>query len=175
MIYLNGKTIERADSTPKFPPALAYAMVKKGIAGFDQCALYDPFCGKGTIVLIGGLNFSQINKIYANDLDEEASIATEINLEKTNITNYLVSNENANSKIIKDANLIVVTDPPFGRACEWEGSIDLFLENMTKQNVKWIVMCYDKNKKLDRTINNYFILKEKELIKDRFIYTIENN
>ncbi len=46
---------------------------------------------------------------------------------------------------------------------------------MTKQNVKRIVMCYDKNKKLDRTINNYFILKEKELIKDRFIYTIENN
>ncbi|MBI2112411.1 N-6 DNA methylase [Candidatus Woesearchaeota archaeon] len=180
--------ILRAEKTPIFPPSVAHAMLY--LATKDQqkpVALYDPFVGSGTTLAVAMLNYDHVIKEhYGLDANAEAVIATQQNIGelKPEFNEQNIRHGNALTQAIPQSKypVIVVTDPPFGRATSWvdqtgapseENKIGDFLQHMSQEGIERLVFCYDPKLNVERAIRDQFRLKDRVDLKDRRIYSLD--
>ncbi len=191
---INGKSLFRAENVPKFPPLVAKAMLYfavQSISNGSKIDIYDPCCGNGTVLSIAATYFkNKIANLYGSDIDKESVVAAELNLdlidEKSesqtfnSIQPYNIFEANALGVFLpKTSNdLVVVSDPPFGRVCDWkcldEGShgLDQFVTNMFSQNQERIVLCYDNSFEGKHILQKHYVIMNSANLKNRTIYSL---
>lgn len=178
----NGKLIVREDS-PKFPPSIAKAMLDMALKGKTLVTIYDPFLGSGVIPIVAYLNYqSQIQKISGQDISREAVASAKLNMEQIGANPSTYSFTSGNSLVTpfpKEKNLIIVTDPPFGRACKWIGTdgnstpaclLEEFVQKAAEANVENLVLCFDQRAKVANQLRNHYQIKARFDLKDRTMY-----
>jgi len=185
MVHLNGNLVLRGENTPIFPPSVAYAMTSLAINPGEPTAVFDPFSGAGTILTTGGLSFPNVVDLHGSDLDSEAVLATQMNLETAfgndNYSLNITQGDALSREFPKPSYpLAIITDPPFGRKCSWKNSkgdpsdsplLDQFLARVRDENPARFVFCYDGKEDHSQTVKRYFGSVQRNDIKGRAIYS----
>ncbi len=189
LMYTDGKSLIKSDITPKFPPVVAQHMLHYATQEDSDVALYDPFVGKGVVPVVATLNYPRIREIYGVDADPDAVAATQLNFEQLQSTHacpkWSVTEGNALTSQLPKSQypVVVVTDPPFGRASTWvdpsenpntQHPIQLFLENMASQRPHRLIICFDEKQDISQMIRQNFKIETIEKFKDRRIYSMVN-
>lgn len=167
----NGKELLYAQRTPKFPPKVAYTLLEiaKDLSQ-NKSALYDPFCGNGTILTIAGLNFEkQFKHLFGSDIDSEAVDSTRLNLATfTNLSDQEILAQTSSIDCTSEfpANLIgstttIVSDPPFGKRCSLpKGTLEKAFANFANQEISDLTFCFDDKISLPTGISEHYQIKK---------------
>lgn len=181
----NGKQLVFADGVPKFPPKVAYSLVKAAVESCPKAlVVYDPFCGNGTNLLAAGMNFpAQFIDYYGSDINPNAVQSTRINLSSQ--LEDMPTEEVERNVFVADATtdflphfsrlgdrLVVVTDPPFGRRCVFDGdrSLAKAFQNFHAKGAGDIFFCYDDKTPLPKEISPQYKVREFLHAWDRSFY-----
>jgi len=178
----SGKLIVR-EGSPKFPPSVAKTMLDLALKGKTLATIHDPFLGSGVIPIVAYLNYqSQIQKIYGQDISREAVASAKLNMEQIGANPSTYSFTTGNSLVSpfpNEKDLLIVTDPPFGRACDWIGVdgnstpvclLEEFVKKAARAKIREIVLCFDQRAKVANQLRNHYQIKERIDLKDRTLY-----
>jgi tRNA G10 N-methylase Trm11 len=162
------KNLYRAAATPKFPPKVATALLEIASQRYGlPSKMYDPFCGNGVILLAAYLKFKrEFPTIGGSDANEDAVIASKLNLICAGIDEQLadsaitIKNAALDKLGVKDA--VVITDPLFGRRCDfYEGSsLEESLENLRACGARGVVFCFDEKTPVSEKTRRAYSIKE---------------
>ncbi len=167
----DGNELLFAKRTPKFPPKVAYTLLEiANDLSQNKSALYDPFCGNGTILTVAGLNFEgQFKHLFGSDIASEAVDSTRLNL--ATFTNLSDQEILAQTAVIDctyqfPVNLIghittIVSDPPFGKRCSLpKGTLEKAFANFTNQDISNLTFCFDDKTPLPTGISEHYKIKK---------------
>lgn len=180
----NGNSLSFARQTPKFPPKVAYTLLEiaKDVSS-NKTTLYDPFCGNGTILTVGGLNFDkQFKYLFGSDIDSEAVESTRLNLATfTNLSDQEIIAQTASLDCTYQfpINLVgstasIVSDPPFGKRCSLpKGTLEKAFANFANNSVSDLTFCFDDKTSLPTGISEHYQVKKVLSRWDRDFYVAQ--